>query len=154
MGTDVRLSESKICEIVGVSQQQRQSLVKRGLLQAAPQGGCRLVDALELASVSVLSSKLSASAAALAWKQLQPELRRGIAGPRLELVVDLELGSAAVARTDAELATAVLSGRPVKVIELGSRLQEIGDAYRRWIEVSPHAPRQRRGARSSRRATS
>jgi hypothetical protein len=153
MGTDVRLSESKVCEIVGVSQQQRQALVKRGLLQAAPPGGCGLIDALELAAIDVLGSTLSASAVALAWKQLQPELREGIAGPRLELVFDLELGSAAVVRTDAELAAAVLSGRAVKAVELGPRLQEVGDAYRRWIEVAPRPRRRRSNSSSSRQAT-
>jgi hypothetical protein len=47
-------------------------------------------------------------------------------------VFDRELGTVTFARTDAELRAAVTSGRPVNVIELGPRLEEILDAFTRW----------------------
>jgi hypothetical protein len=148
--TDVRLSEAKICEIVGVSQQQRQQLVARGLLRAAPASGCSLRDTLELAACVLLSEVLELRAARLAWTQLQPALAAAIPGTRLDAVFDLRLGSLGLARSDAELATLVRTGQPVHVIELGPRLQEVGDAFRRWAQVAAHRPRQRRKARDSR----
>jgi hypothetical protein len=35
-------------------------------------------------------------------------------------------------------------------VELGPRLQQVGDAFRRWAEVAAHRPRQRRRTRDSR----
>lgn len=148
--TDVRLSEAKICEIVGVSQQQRQQLVARDLLRAAPAEGCSLRDALELAACVLLSEVLELRAARLAWKQLQPELATAVPGKRLDAVFDARLGSLSLARSDAELAALVRTGRPVHVVELGLRLQHVGDAFRRWAEVAAHRPRQRRKGRDAR----
>jgi len=150
--TDVRLAEAKICEIAGTSQQQRQHLVSRGLLRAAPDAGCTLRDAIELAALLVLQAQLETRAATLAWRQLRPELAQLVPGSRLDVVFDLRLGQLALARADDELANAVRTGGPVQVIELGRRLQAVGDAFRRWSDVAPFRPRQRRRRGSERSA--
>jgi hypothetical protein len=149
---DARLSEAKICEIAGSSQQQRQQLVSRGLLRAAPDAGCTLRDAIELAALLRLQEQLETRAATLAWSQLRRELAALVPGSRLDAVFDLRLGRLALARADDELTDAVRTGGPVQVIEIGRRLQEVGDAFRRWAEVAPFRPRQRRSRGSERSA--
>jgi hypothetical protein len=142
--TDVRLSELRLCEVVGTSQQQRQHLVGRGLLRPAPDAGCNVRDAIELSALLQLQQELETRAAALAWSQLQPKLASIIPGARLDVVFDLRLGVLTIARSDAELAAAVTTGRPSQVIELGSRLQEVSDGFRRWAKAAPHRPRKQR----------
>jgi len=150
--TDVRLAEAKVCEIVGTSQQQRRQLVGRDLLRAAPAGGCTLRDALELAALVELQSHLEARAARVAWGQLKPQLAELVPGARLDIVFDIRLGRIQLARSDAELAKAVRARSPVQVVELGPRLQEVGDAFRRWAEVAPFRPLQRGRHRDQRSA--
>lgn len=150
--TDVRLAEAKVCEIVGTSQQQRRQLVSRDLVRAVPAAGCTLRDALELAALVALQDQLDTRAARVAWSQLKPHLAELLPGARLDVVFDLRLGSIRLARSDAELAEAVRTRSPVHVIELGPRLQQVGDAFRLWAEVAPFHPPQRRKRRAQRSA--
>jgi hypothetical protein len=150
--TDVRLAEARICEIVGTSQQQRRQLVSRDLLRAAPAAGCTLRDAFELAALVELQDQLETRAARVAWSQLRAQLAELVPGTRLEVVFDLRLGSIRLARSDTELAQAVRVRRPIQVIELGTRLQEVGDAFRRWADVAPFRPPQRGRRRDQRSA--
>ena len=131
---DVRgkLSELKLCELVGVTQQYRQSLVRRGLLDAARAAGCGQTDAIELAALNALARHLSPSELAVAWTELRSQLRDVVPKGRLDVVFDHELGSAQIVRDDGALRTAVINGRPVRAVELGPRLQEVLDAFRRW----------------------
>ncbi|MDQ2983078.1 MAG: hypothetical protein M3R70_03995 [Actinomycetota bacterium] len=148
MDDRLRLSELKLCEIVGVSQPYRQSLVKRKMLEPAPQSGCSPNDAVELAILERLGHHLSPSEVAVAWKQLRPRIRELVPKGRLDLVFSRELGGAELARDDASLRTAVIGGRPVRVLELGPRLQEVLDAFRRWAEAAPFTPPRQVPARS------
>lgn len=144
-----RLSELKLCELVGVSQQQRQSLVRRNMLDAGRREGCTATDAVELATIERLAHHLSPSELAVAWKQLRPLIRELLPRGRLDVVFDRELGCAKMVRDDAELREAVLGGRPVRVIELGPRLQEVLDGFRRWAEASAPAATPARRRRTS-----
>jgi hypothetical protein len=154
-GTDERgkLSELKVCEIVGISQQQRQSRVRRGLLDPAPSDGCGQTDVVEMATLEHLGRHLSPSELAVAWNELRPQLSSILPKGRLDVVFDRELGSAQIVRDDQALRAAVISGRPVLVIELGPRLLEVLDAFRRWTAVPATTPpkrkAQRRGSRAS-----
>jgi hypothetical protein len=150
--TDVRLSEAKLCEIAGISQQQRQQLVRRLLLRPAPDAGCSVKDAIELAALLTVQEHLEASTARLAWAQLQPLLDGLIPSVPLEMVFDLRLGVLTLARTDGEVAAATRIAGPVQVVDLGKRLQEAGDAFRRWAEVLPFEPRQRQSRKNERSA--
>src|SRR5437867_13150629 len=114
-----RLSELKLCEIVGVSQPYRQSLVKRKMLEPPPQSGCSANDAVELATLERLGHHLSPSEVAVAWKQLRPRLRELVPKGRLDVVFSRELGAVEIARDNASLRTAVTGGKPVQVLELG-----------------------------------
>jgi hypothetical protein len=151
--TDVRLSPTKTCEIVGVSLQQRQSLIRRGLLPREGVGGCSIVDALLLAGVATLSERLSPSETAVAWPIVRETLEGSLPGQRFDVVFHVELGHVAIVRDDAALRVAVSHGRTVRVLELGPRLQEVSDAFRRWVTSAPASRRSRRGA-SMRRKTS
>ena len=144
----LRLSELKLCELVGVSQQHRQSLVKRKMLTAAGNVGCTATDAVELATLERLSHHLSPSELAVAWKELRPRMREIVPKGRVDIVFDRELGSAEIARDDAAVRQAAISGRPVQVVELGARLQEVLDAFRRWALAPSLVATRARGARS------
>jgi hypothetical protein len=140
----LRVSELKLCELVGVSQQYRQSLVQRGLLARAGRSGCTATDAVELATIERLGHHLRPGEVAVAWKDLRPQMRTIVPKGRLDVVFDSQLGSAAIVRDDATLRQAVVSGRPVLVVELGPRLQEVLDAFRRWSDAPrPPAARMR-----------
>jgi hypothetical protein len=150
-GTDERgkLSELKLCEIVGVTQQRRQALVRRGLLDPAPSGGCSQTDAVELATLEHLGRSLSPRELAVAWGELRPQLRTIVAKGRLDIVFDRELGSAQIVRDDQALRVAVIGGRPMRVIEVGPRLQEVLDAFRRWAAVPVTVPPKTKASRKN-----
>jgi hypothetical protein len=139
-----RLSELKLCELVGVSQQYRQSLVKRDMLAPAGRSGCAATDAVELATVELLGRHLRPGEVAVAWNDLRFQMRGIVPKGRLDVVFDCQLGSALVVRDDTALRQAVVTGRPVRVIELGPRLQEVLDAFRRWSEATRPGTRVRR----------
>jgi hypothetical protein len=148
---DERLSASKICEIVGVSLQQRQALIRRKLLAREPRRGCSIVDALQLAAISSLADRLSPSAVAVVSPFVRESLGAAVPGRRFDVVFHMQLGEVVVARDNESLRAAVAHGRPVQVIALGERLQEVGDAFRRWTEAA--AAGRRSPARSQRRQT-
>lgn len=128
----MRLSELKVCEIVGISQQKRQSLVKRELLNAVDRRGCSVMDAVELAAIERLSHHLSPSDIAASWVGLQTQIRSLVPRGRIDVVFDRQLGQARIVRDDEALRGAVAIGRPVQVIELGPRLEEVAEAFQRW----------------------
>lgn len=146
------LSELRLCEIVGVTQQQRQALVRRGLLDPAPSDGCRQIDAIELATLECVGRYLSPSEQVVAWNELRSQLGSIVPKGRLDVVFDRELGAARLVRDDQALRSAVISGRPVRVIELAPRLQEVLDAFRRWSGVSTTPPVTNSASRRSSRA--
>lgn len=131
-----RLSEAKLCEVVGVSQQYRQSLSRRNLLERTGRVGCTRTDAIELAAIERLSHHLSPNEVVVAWRQLRQLLRETLPGRRLDVVFDRALGTTTVVRSDAEVRAAVISGRAVNVVELGPRLQEVIDAFNRWASAT------------------
>jgi hypothetical protein len=147
-----RLAEAKICEIVGVSQQYRQSLVRRNLVREADQAGCGRADAIELAAIERLGHYLTPNEVAVAWSQLREAFRDTVPGRQLDVVFDRELGTSSIVRRDEDLRIAVVTGHSVVVVELGARLQEIVDAFNRWSAVA--APARASGTRRDRRAGS
>jgi hypothetical protein len=130
------LSEAKICEIVGVSQQYRQSLVKRKLIEPTARRRCSRTDAIELAAIERLSQHLTPTEVTVAWRQLGPQVRDTVPRGQIDVVFDRALGIATLVRSDAGLRAAVTSGRSVNVLELGRRLEEVLDAFTRWAEAT------------------
>jgi hypothetical protein len=145
-----RLSEAKLCEIVGVSQQYRQSLGRRKLVDRAGRSGCTRTDAIELAALERLTHHLSPNEVVVAWRQLREQLRETLPGGRLDVVFDRALGAATTVRSHAELRAAVVCGRAVIVVELSPRLQEVLDAFNRWTAAAapPAEPPTRRRRQS------
>jgi hypothetical protein len=139
-----RVPESRVCEIVGIKQQRRRALVKKGLLDPTGKGGSTIQETMELATLVRLLQALSPTEAGVAWNSLRPMLRETIPGTRFDVVYDKQLGSIQVVRGDEELRQAVIHGRPVQVIELGSRLVEVADAFRRWADGQSPRPRGQR----------
>jgi uncharacterized protein (DUF2267 family) len=138
-----RLSEAQVCEINGVSQQYRQTLVRRSLVRPAPSEGCTIRDAIELAAIRTLRDHLSSADAALAAEQLWPILHDAAWGDRLEAVYDRQYKRLDVARDDAQLRILVSHGRPVQVVVLTERLAEVRAAFRRVAGLAATSGRQR-----------
>lgn len=144
-----RLPEAQICEINGVSQQYRQTLVRRELARPAAPGGCTIRDALELAAIKALRDALASRDAPLAAKQLAGLLSGAVPGERLDVVFDRRYKRLCVARSDAELRGLVIHARPVTVIPLAERMAAVGDAFRRLAEA--RGPSSQGGASNRRR---
>ena len=125
------LAEARLCEICGVTQQYRRSLVKKKFLRAAPRGGCTLRDALELTAVKVMSDAMGAQDTTAALLQLDAVFTDSLPVGRFDLVYDLQLKLLSLARDDGTLRGLVAHGRPVRVFELGERFAQVGDAFRR-----------------------
>jgi hypothetical protein len=135
--TPVRLTDRRVCQILGITQQRRQALVKRGLIGRTPKGGASLGNALELAGLLAVVDALGATEGAVAWGQLSPTLRSVVPGPRLDVVYQQRLGVVALARTDADVRRLTADHGPAVVIDLGLRLAAVADAFRRFAAVSP-----------------
>lgn len=151
-GTDgsSRLPESQICEINGVSQQYRQSLVRRGLVRPARSAGCTIRDAVELAAIKALSDALTASDATVAAKQITALLSDAVPGPRLDAVYDRQYKRLDLARSDAELRGLVIHGRPVTVVALAEPMAAVGDAFRRLAQLRTSGSRRGASTRARR----
>ena len=131
-----RLTEAKVCEIVGISQPDRHRLVGRGLLSAAEGKGLGIQDASELAAFQLIRSSLGPSELAVAWPQVRAGIRESIAADHLDFVFDTALGKADLAQTRDALVSLVATGRPTVVVPLAERIVEVREAYRRWAASS------------------
>lgn len=130
-----RLTESKVCEIVGISQPDRHAQVRRGLLTAAQGRGLGIQDASELAAFQLIRSSLGPSELAVAWPQVRARIRESIAPNYLDFVFDTALGKADLAQTRDALVSLVATGRPTVVVPLAERIGEVREAYRRWAST-------------------
>jgi hypothetical protein len=148
-----RLSERKLCEMIGIPQAQRRALVDRGVLRPVGREGCSLHDAIELAAYQRLAQVLLPREVAVAWEQLREALSRRVPSGTFDLVFDKQMGTAELAFNAREVRRLIAHERPVHLIQLGPRLREISDAFRRWSSVQK-APRlsktQARRSRSGR----
>jgi hypothetical protein len=131
-----RLTEAKVCEIVGISQSDRHAQVRRGLLPAAEGKGLGIQDASELAAFQLIRSSMAPSELAVAWPQVRAGIREKIASDRLDFVFDTALGKADLALTHEALASLVATGRPTVVVPLAARIVEVREAYRRWAATA------------------
>jgi hypothetical protein len=150
----MRLAEAKLCEIVGVSQQYRQSLRRRGLVDRGSRAGCTRADAIELAAIEHLGRHLTPAEVSVAWSQVRQQLRQAIPGGQLDVVFDRALGVATVVRTDSELRAAVTTGRTMIVVGLAARLQEVTAAFSRWASAASGSAEPRSGRARSRSSRS
>lgn len=125
------LPEARVCEICGVTQQYRRTLVMRNLLRKAPKGGCTLRDALELITVRVMSDAMGALDTTAAVMQLDAAFADSLPAGRFDLIYDVQQKLLSVARDEATLRELVAHGRPVRVFALGEQFAQTGDAFRR-----------------------
>ncbi len=125
------LSEARICELTGTSQQRRQTWVSRGLLVKASEGGCSLDDALALAQLLRLVTAFGPTDGVAAWQQTRDELDQSELGADVHVLFDLELKKAIVIQDLGRVGERVVEGRPFKLARLGPRRAEVADAFRR-----------------------
>lgn len=138
------LSEKKICEIVGITPQQKRALVQRGLLPASPAERGSLRDCLHLAALTGLMETLTPQEVAVAWPQLEEALTDTVPLDRLDVLFDPALGRLSIARNSDELRQLAVAAGTVRVVPLGERLSEIADAFRRWAAAIGDTSRRRR----------
>jgi hypothetical protein len=157
--TKMTLPEARVCEICGVTQQYRKTLVDRELVRAVPRGGCTLRDALELVAIREMSGPLGTVDHVVAVTQLSAVLADTLPTGRFDVVYDLQHKLLSVARDDSQLRDLVSHGRLVRVFALGEPFAQTGDAFRRLAAAvvrssrrsSPASSRKARPAVSSKR---
>lgn len=127
-----RLSEKLGCEIAGFAPPKRRAWIERGVLpKADAKVGLTELQVVELALVNLLHILLGPADAHVVWNEVADPVKEAVFAERLDLVVDCAWRSSTLVRTDAELAAAVSSGRPVKVIQLAPLIKETKEAFRR-----------------------
>lgn len=127
------LSEKKICEIVGITRQQRRALVQRGLIEPSTEQGSSLNECLRLAALVSLTNRLTPNEVSVAWPQLAEALEGNLPLERLDAVFDTALGRLDIARDSDELRRLAVGAVTVRVIPLAERLSEVADAFRRGL---------------------
>jgi hypothetical protein len=125
------LTEAQICDLTGVSHQRRKTWVSRGLLRDTPRGGCQRVDALALAEVRLLIDALGSTDGAAAWQQVGSELQACAPPGGVYLLFDTELKLATVLRETSAVGGLIAHGRPVRLVALTERREEIDAAFNR-----------------------
>lgn len=138
------LSENKICEIVGITRQQKRALVQRDLLRPTPAEGGSLKDCLHLAALIGIMGILTPQEVAVAWPQLKEALTETLPLDRLDVVFDPALGGVRITRNSHDLREFAVAAGTVRVIALGERLSEVSDAFRRWAAAVGDTSRRRR----------
>lgn len=148
-----RLTEAQICELVGTSQQRRQTWVSRALLRKAPANGCGPLDALGLAQLLRLVEILGPTDGVAAWQQTRDALDQPFAAKVLDVVFDLQLKEAIVVQDTRVVGELVAHGRPVRLVRLGPRREEVRAAFDRLCAaVGPAGSGSRRATPARRRA--
>ena len=139
------LSESKLAEIAGVPRPTRANWASQDLLRQAGRSGYGELDAIELVAFAQLVSLLDFDDAELAWKGVRHDLGAGaLTGRPLLIVFDLQHKESALVNDPRDVGELVLSGRPFRVLDVGTAVAEMRAVFRRLAEQ--HAARAARRA--------
>lgn len=130
---DDTLTQARLCELAEVERGKHGRWQSHDLL--AKRRRYSLLDLLQAAQLDELSRKLGPKAAARVWRQIRNEL--GVAGKRLEVVVNLATFSATLARSDRELASAVPRGEKVVVVDLTERSARARERFGSFSRATP-----------------
>lgn len=151
------LPESRLLDLCGLSRSTFQSWQRAGLDVGNDQGAYSLDDAIALIVLAAVRDHLAPKDMVGAWRFL---LKSGEAadllaaarllkrGDRFDLVIEPDLASLKVARSDAELADAVrhpTDPRPVVVLDLAERVYRGCRAFERLGNESPKPRRKAPG---------
>ena len=118
------------CELAGTSRQVRTTWIERRLVLGSTSGRCDRASVVDLACFGELVRVLGFDDARLAWPQVAGDVR-ATPGGRIDIVVDLELKAAVLARTLESVGTACATGRLTRVVALRDRIEQVGRAYDR-----------------------
>jgi hypothetical protein len=127
------LTQARLCELAEVERGRHSRWQGRELL--AKRRRYSFLDLLQAAQLDELSQKLGPRAAARVWEQVRSEL--GVAGKRLEVVVNLATFSATLARSDRELASAVPRGEKAMVVDLTERSARARERFGSFSQAAP-----------------
>lgn len=105
--------------------------MSRGLLRAAPRGGCQRSDALGLAQARLLIDVLGPTDGAAAWQQARSEVEACEPPEGVYVLFDVELKLAAVLRETSAVGELIAHGRPVRLVALAERREEVDAAFDR-----------------------
>lgn len=134
------LSENLACEVAGLTPQKRRAWLKRGvLLDKDASNGLTELQVIELAVVMEFHAALGATDAEVVWRESRDTVRANVFVDRLDLVVDAARREPTFARSDAEVAAAVSTGRLVRVVRLGELISKTRQAFQRLSRPSPDA---------------
>lgn len=127
----IKLSETQICELAGVSRQRREGWVDRELLRETPAGGCELTDALAVAQLGALIAALGPTDGVAAWQQVIEEFEDCAIGETVDVLFDLQRKHAMVVGKREMLGELIDHGRPVRLVPLGPLRAEVAAAFDR-----------------------
>jgi hypothetical protein len=130
------------CELAGISRQVRTTWIERSLVLGTTNGTCNRASTIDLACFVELVRVLGFDNARLTWPQVAPDVRERPDG-RVDVVVDLELKAATLARTLEAIGVECSTGRPMKVVALQDRIEEVGGAYDRASKILTATERRR-----------
>jgi len=123
------LTRARLCELAEVERGKHRRWQERRLLAARTAYG--LLDLLQAAQLDELSRSLGPSTSAGVWGQVREDL--GIAGTRLEVVVELATLRASIVRSDTELGALLPRGEKVVVIDLSARSARAQERFRSFL---------------------
>jgi hypothetical protein len=105
--------------------------------------GLTVVGALELAALDGLTGYLTPREVAVAWGQVREGVTSTFLGTPAGCGLPQTAREATAVSSPEALREAVAHGRPVQVIPLGARLEEVSRAFQRWAGAGLSSPRDR-----------
>jgi hypothetical protein len=130
------LTRGRLCELAEVERAGHSRRQSRDLLTRRRRYG--LLDVLQAAQLDELDRALGSRAAAAVWPQVRSDL--GVAGRRLEVVVNLSTLSARLARTDTELSAALPRGERAMVVDLAARSARARERFAAFARAAAADP--------------
>lgn len=133
----MQLSQSKLCDIAGISRGTRARWAEAELLSKGAQLG--ELDLIEAVVFGRLVKELGVDDARIAWPDIRPQLR-ALGSGQLDVVYDLQDHRAHLTRTADEVYEVSSTGRLLRILPMQERLDAAREAARRVgaREQTPH----------------
>jgi hypothetical protein len=127
--SSVALTRDRLCVVAGIERARHRRWSGEGILRSRPP--YRELDVVRAAVFDELWTRLGPKRARSAWQQVARDLE--MPSGRLEVVFDLNVDAATVARTADELDSALRRGVPTMVIDLGARVERARSELRTYL---------------------
>jgi hypothetical protein len=138
------LRVAQVCSVAGVPQSYHSKLVKSGdLAPPASADGCNLIEAIQFVLIRTFIEQLGSRDGRLAFARVREHVDELIHANQVDLVYDKQFGTATIAFTDSQVATAARCRHDLQVVDLTSTVRGTTE---RFHELVAFAARQRGGS--------